>query len=156
MDNKNWITKLAEKNPSPALVAGMLIVIGTLAGLAPILYNENRSLSNRLNTAYSDGMSAGRAASDSAWAPIVKFKNTEMLVKDRKIDTLEKENNGWVERYILFVNATADYKVTQANRTLDEFKAAQQEEKQTRVRTKTIIKRADAAIENLTNQNNEN
>lgn len=40
MDNKNWITQLAEKKPSPALVAGMTVTIMTLAGWLVAMYYE--------------------------------------------------------------------------------------------------------------------
>ncbi len=40
MDNKNWITQLAEKKPSPALVAGMIVVIMTMFTWIGFLYSE--------------------------------------------------------------------------------------------------------------------
>lgn len=40
MDNKNWITQLAEKKPSPALVASMYLAIVTLSGWVWFLYSE--------------------------------------------------------------------------------------------------------------------
>lgn len=159
MDNKNWITKLAEKNPSPALVAGMIVVIMSLAGVAPFLFYENKSLSNRLNSAFSDGTTAGRISADSAWAPIVKAKNTELLAKDRKIDTLEKTNREWIERYILFINATADSRINDLKSTLAKSEQAKQEAERAASETKTILRRGKAVVnklENLNEKSNEN
>jgi len=159
MENKNWIVQLSEKKPSPALTLGMVIAIMTMATVIPFMFFKMESLSNRLNTAYSDGTTSGRIAADSAWAPIVKAKNTELLEKDKIISGQGIQISAWIERYISSQNASAENQVRELKETIAGYKAEEQEAKRVRNRQKTIIKRGEEVVNKLqtiTEQKNEN
>jgi len=144
VDNKNWITSLAEKKPSPALVAGMIVVIMTLASVVGVQYYASEKIRS--------GYDLREIKKDLDHKKDLKEKDSLIAVIQTKLDGCAT----------MIVQRTDDFFKQQRQEYLDrinEQKAIEAKRSKLFAERTTLLKKNANKIntlENVTNQTDEN